>query len=267
MSASSPLGGHTATPMDPRIKARRIEVRRHEGRRRLQRLADVGVVLVVGLAFLAALRSPLLDVDRIEVAGAQRTGAEAVLADLGIRRGEPLMDLDLAEAGARIAGLPWVAEVELQRGLDGLVRVEVIERVPIAVVAGRQGDVLVDDEGRVLGPLDSAAGDVGSLVRVVGPDVPPPGQHLDADLDGILAMAGSLAAAAPAAIREVQVTGDDVRAQLATGGEVRFGNGNQLEAKVRSLVTMLEQVDLACLAELDLRLPGSPVLTREDTCS
>lgn len=267
MSSSASLGAHRAPPMDPRIKARRIEVRRHEGRRRLQRLVDLGAILVVALAFAAALRSPLLDVDRIEIVGAQRTGVDAVLADLGFGRGDPLMDVDLAEAGARIAQLPWVAEVELDRGLDGLVRVALAERIPIAVVAGPDGDLLVDADGRVLGPVADAGSEAAALVRVVGPEAPPPGRHLDADLAGVLAMAGSLATNAPGAIVEVAVSGGDVRALLTTGGEVRFGDGSQLDAKVRSFVTMIEQVDLACLAELDLRLPGSPVLTREVSCS
>ena len=48
---------------------------------------------------------------------------------------------------------------------------------------------------------------------------------------------------------------------------MRFGDARQLDAKVRSLEAVLEQVDLTCLAVLDLRLPGSPVLTREEGCS
>ena len=63
------------------------------------------------------------------------------------------------------------------------------------------------------------------------------------------------------------VLGDEVTGRLESGVEVRFGEATLVEAKVRSLRTMLDRVDLTCLAEIDLRLPGSPVLTREEGCS
>jgi hypothetical protein len=72
-------------------------------------------------------------------------------------------------------------------------------------------------------------------------------------------------AAAPGTLASLD--GHDLVATLIQGGEVRFGDGRQLDAKARSLRTVLEQVDLTCLAVLDLRLPGSPVLTREEGCS
>jgi cell division protein FtsQ len=268
MTTSVPsLDREVAPPMDPRIKARRIEVRRGEGRRRLQRLADLGAVLLVAAAFAVALRSPLLDVDRIEVLGASRTGTEAVLAGLGIRRGDQLAEVDLGAAGARVAALPWVAEVSLHRGLDGVVRVELTERTPVAWVSSGGTEVLVDASGRVLGPRPEGT-DFGPLVRVVGIEGPfEPGSHLARDLDGVLAVAGSLAAAVPGAVAELRADPDDISALLAIGGEVRFGDAGRLDAKISSLVTMVEQVDLRCLDELDLRLPGSPVLTREDGCS
>lgn len=266
--ATPTLERGSVPPMDPRIKARRIEVRRGEGRRRLQRLADVGTVVLVAAGFAVAVHSPLLDVDRVEVTGASRTGTEAVLADLGIGRGDLLVDVDLGAAGARVAALPWVEEVHLHRRLDGVIEVAIVERTPVAVVSSGDGELLVDRSGRVLGPRPPGTDDLGPLVRVVGPgSVPGPGGSLGRDLDGALALAASLSAVVPAAVTELHVDADGIRARLATGGEVRFGDAGRIDAKVRSLETVLEQVDLSCLGVLDVRLPGSPVLTREDGCS
>ena len=75
------------TPIDPRIQARRIEVQRGVGRRRLQRLVDVGLVLAVAAGFALALRSPLLDVDAVRVAGAERTARRGGARAGGHRRG------------------------------------------------------------------------------------------------------------------------------------------------------------------------------------
>ena len=56
-------------------------------------------------------------------------------------------------------------------------------------------------------------------------------------------------------------------AAVAEGGEIRFGSTEQLDLKVTAAKTVLADVDLACLEALDVRVPGSPALTRNQTCS
>ncbi len=256
-----------ATAIDPRIRARRIEVQRDAGRRRLRRVVDLGLVLLVLVGFLAALRSPLLDVERVRVAGGQRTPAEAVLAEAGVAAGQQLVDLDLGEVGERVAALPWVDEVTVRRRLGGTVDIRITERVASAIVGAGPAAVLVDDEGRALAHADAAPDVAEGLVRVLGlPGEVAPGGFLPPESREALALAGELAAAVPGAIGEV-VLGEELRATLVQGGEVRFGDTARLPAKLRSLATVLAQVDLACLGELDLRAPASPVLTRREGCS
>jgi cell division protein FtsQ len=254
--------GSTAPPIDPRIRARRIEVRRRAGRRRLQRLVDLGIVTAVALAFVGALWTPLLDVDEVLVTGAEHTGADVVAELAGVAPGDPLIGVDLGAVGARVAALPWVDEVRVSRGVDGRVEVDVIERTPVAALGSGAAAVLVDVDGRVLGPASGSAGPFLELTGVGS--VPPPGGYV-AGAGDALALAAHLVAAAPGTLASLD--GHDLVATLIQGGEVRFGDGRQLDAKARSLRTVLEQVDLTCLAVLDLRLPGSPVLTREEGCS
>lgn len=252
-----------AAPIDPRIRARRIEVARRAGRRRLQRLADVGVVLLVVAAFVGALWTPLLDVDEVTVTGATHSGVAVVAERAGIRAGDPLIRVDLRGAGERVAALPWIAEVHVARGLDGRVALDVTERTPVATIGSGVAALLVDLEGRVLGPVTEAP-DAGPLVALTGLTPAPVGAYVDDAADG-LAIAAQVAVAAPGTIASIDAT--QLTATLAQGGEVRFGDARQLDAKLRSLRTMLDQVDLTCLELLDLRLPGSPVLTREGGCS
>jgi cell division protein FtsQ len=254
-----------AAPIDPRIRARRIEVRRHEGRRRLQRLVDLGAVVAVALAFVGALWTPLLDVDAVRVAGADRTGAAAVARQAAIAVGDPLISVDVHDVGTRVAELPWVASVRVTRGVDGGVDLDVTERIPVATLGTGASAVLLDLDGRVLGPVAEAP-DVGPLVALEGlAAAPPAGGYVDGRAAEALALAAQVAAVAPGALAALDV--DDLSATLVQGGLVRFGDTRQLDAKARSLRTVLEQVDLTCLAVLDLRLPGSPVLTREEGCS
>jgi len=254
-----------AAPIDPRIRARRIEVQRGRGRRRLRRLIDLGLVALVGAGFVGALWTPLLDVDAVVVDGAVRSGEGAVRARSGVTLGGPLIDVDLRRAGSRIGSLPWVERVALHRRVDGVVVISVTERTPVATLGSGATAVLVDKDGRVLGPV-STAPELGGLPMLVGvTEIPPAGSFLDGDHRAALLVAERLSHEVPGAV--TSVAGEPLTAQLAQGGEVRFGEPSQLDAKVRSLRTVLDQVDLRCLAVLDLQLPGSPVLTREERCS
>jgi cell division protein FtsQ len=184
----------------------------------------------------------------------------------GIEPGQQLVDVALGAAGARVAALPWVDEVRLHRQLGGRVEIVVTERVPAAVLGEGAAAVVVDAEGRVVARAAEVP-DAGRLVRVVGVtgDLVP-GAQLGAEATDALGLAGRLAAVVPGSISVVTV-GEGLTATLTQGGEVRFGDASRLTAKLRSLETVLQQVDLVCLGHLDLRAPGNPVLTRREGCS
>ncbi len=256
-----------AATVDPRIRARRIEVQRGAGRRRLRRLVWLGVLLALGAGFLVALRSPLLDVDEVQVAGARRTPATAIVEAAGIVPGDQLIDVDLGAAWARVGALPWVGEVRLDRSLGGAIAIHVTERAPAALVGEGSRAVVADAAGRILTRASDEPELAASVVRVrglttdLGPGASLPPETLDA-----LALAARLGGAVPGAIADVAV-GEELMATLVQGGEVLFGDAERLTAKLRSLETVLAQVDLTCLATLDLRTPASPVLTRREPCS
>ncbi|MEQ1788150.1 MAG: FtsQ-type POTRA domain-containing protein [Acidimicrobiales bacterium] len=265
MSTSTPDDWGTA-PIDPRIRARRIEVQRGAGRRRLQRVVDLGLVLTVAAGFAIALRSPALDVDVVDVQGATHTPADLVRDTAGIAPGDQLVDVDLRAAGERIATLPWVQQVDLHRGLDGRVEVRLTERTAVAVLGTGEAAVLVDAEGRVVARLEEAPDVAVGLVRLEGVTVTAaPGAYVGAGARDALALAARLAAV-PGMAMELTI-GDDLVGTLESGIDVRFGSVEQIDAKVRSLRTVLDQVDLTCAGVIDVRSPGSPVLTRDETCS
>lgn len=247
-------------PIDPRIRARRIEVKREAGRQRLARLVDAGVVLAVAALFFGALWTPLLDVDEVAVSGISQLDAEAVREAAGISRGDPLISVDLHAAGERVAALPWVLEVEIERGVGGTVSLAVTEREPVASVGSGSSAVLVDREGRALGPADGT-----SVMPLTGVAAPAVGAFLPSTTADALALAEALAEAVPGAVASLDV--ETLRATLVQGGEVAFDDATKIDDKVRSLQTILAQVDLTCLALIDLTLPGNAVLTREEGCS
>lgn len=249
-------------PMDPRIRRRRIEVRRVQGRRRLRLLIALLVVLLLTVGAWAVARSPVTDVDRIEVVGAERTPAADVVRATAIRRGSPMIKVDEGRAARRVEALPWIDAAEVSRDWPGTVVVTVTERAATAVTSTDAGAwALVDPSGRVL----EVVADIPPGLTVL--EGLPPAAEPGATLDGGSAPLTVVAALTPALRARVQavvtVAGEQVELKLTPRGTVRLGRPTDLENKLRAVERVLAQVDTRDLAVLDVRLPSSPVLTRE----
>src|SRR2546425_13070643 len=101
--------------MDPRIRERRNEVKRREGRRRLRILMALLAAVIVLTAAGAVTRSPLLDVDHVVIAGAQHTSVNEVLRAGGLNRHRLMVDVRAAHMSRAIARLAWGDRVRVER--------------------------------------------------------------------------------------------------------------------------------------------------------
>lgn len=258
---TAPTLDRPLAPIDPRFRARRIAVARDAGRRRLHRLAALGTVTVLVLVAVAALRSPVLDVDRVVVTGADHTTAAVVVEASGVRTGEPLVDVDTGAVARRLADLPWVRSADVERRWPATVAVEVLERVPVAVVEAQGGGVLlVDGDGRVLAREATAPA---GLVRLDGLTVrAEPGERLDGAAAGPLAVADALPPTLARSTAAVVVEDGQVDLQLVPFGRVRLGTPDDLPDKFLAAATVLARVDPTGFGVLDVRVPSAPVLTR-----
>ncbi|MEO0494368.1 MAG: FtsQ-type POTRA domain-containing protein [Actinomycetota bacterium] len=157
------------TSIDPRLRQRRIAVRRAAGRRRLRILIAV-VVLAAGFGGAYALsRSALLDLDTVEIDGAFGTEADQVAEASGLVIGTPMLDLDLDAANAAIVGLPWVETADVGRAWPGTVEIAVTRRIGVALLPVGDGSaVVIDDEAVAIARSETSA--VGDLpVITLGP--------------------------------------------------------------------------------------------------
>jgi hypothetical protein len=59
----------------------------------------------------------------------------------------------------------------------------------------------------------------------------------------------------------------EVDLRLVGGGIARLGPTAGLGSKLVAVATVLEQVDLTCLATIDARVPSAPSVTRAAGCS
>ena len=207
--------------IDPRLRQRRIEVRREEGRRRLRRLLiAVGVLAALALVW-AFTYSSFLDVDHVVVSGQAHTTEAEVRGAADIGRGQPMIYLDAAGAARRVEALPWVASASVRRSYPGTVRVDVVERVSaVAEPLQAGGFRLIDGEGHAI--ADTPALPSGVLL-MTGPTAP---VAIGAVVDTPQLAAIDAATVLPAPLRQRvgAVTWDadgSVALELAAGHDVR----------------------------------------------
>lgn len=265
---TAPAGEGTLV-LDPRLRARRREIQRHHGRRRLRRLqAGLGLA-ALGAGCWGLAVSPVADVDRVVVEGANRSGVDAVEEATGIHRGEAMATLNIGQADAAVEHLPWVATATVARSWPNSVVVVVTERRPVALVVAADGSrVAVDAEGRQLAVVEK--GVFPELVEITG--LAPrsdPGAALGREAAAPLELADLLADAVPGLTDELAVVEGELEVRLlgSAGEEVlaRFGDGGLLSDKVTALAALLQAGVVAegpPPLEIDVRVPGAPVLTR-----
>lgn len=253
-----------ALGVDPRIRARRIAVRRAEGRRRLRILLRVCGLVAVAAGAVALARSPLFDLDRVEVTGVEGRHAELVATAAGLEPGTPLVEVDTGSVARAVRSLPWVRRVSVERHWPGTVRLVVEPRVPVAVIPTSAGAAFVDDEGVVTG-FDPLAGRRSDLTRL----------EIDATV-----RAGEVVEGAAPALELIRAIPDDLEAwldavvvaddglglRLVGGVEVLVGDLASPDDIVTSLRAVLAGVDRKCLAVIDLRMPDLVTVRRAPLC-
>ncbi|MFM8238109.1 MAG: cell division protein FtsQ/DivIB [Actinomycetota bacterium] len=241
--------------MDPRIAARRSEVRRASSRRRTRILLGIGTALAaIGLAWVA-LRSSLFDVDTVRVDTTTHVPAEAVIVASGVQAGDALAFVDTAAVARRVDRLPWVDEVTVRREWPGAIRIRVTEHRPVLVVRDGRTVALVADDGRAFARQARVPPRVREL-RGIG-RLPAPGESVVAP--GIARLAANLPA--PLAARTVAVdVGDGGYALvLADGGEVRLGSVDELAAKAAAAAAVLRASPGVCIRYVDVTAADAPV--------
>jgi cell division protein FtsQ len=143
--------------MEPRLRARRISVRRAEGRRRL-RWVGIGGGFLLGLVVVfAILGSPLFSIagDDVVVTGAVYTDQARLAEIIDDAVGSTTLLLDIGGIERRIEEIPWVDSARARTSFPTGLRIEIRERLPLATYQGADGVFrVIDKEGRVLDAIE-----------------------------------------------------------------------------------------------------------------
>jgi cell division protein FtsQ len=210
-------------------QAGRTTRRRYLARRWLALLV---VLTVVAIAYLVMFTS-LLGVRSVDVLGTKEIPPEQVREAAAIELGTPMVRLAADEAATRVAALPRVAEVVVERSWPSTVEIIVTERTPVAVQLSGDGVHLIDGTGFDYATEKARPEGLPELkMSTVTPD--DPATHA----------AVSVLAALPKQLRPqvAQITAPtpgDVRLLLADGRTVRWGDARNSERKGAVLAPLL----------------------------
>ena len=221
----------------------------------------VGLLTLATLA-VAAVYSPMLDVERVDVSGVDAATAAAVRTAAGVSRGDALLRVNPGAVEARVERLAGIAHAEVSRDLPGTLDITVTRRelvgwVSVPAPKGSHAAATVatvDPSGRV----------------VDGALVPPPGLP---QLAGI-STRGRLGTriAHPAVAHVASILPSDLRnlastvalhrgvvsIGLSNGPEIRFGAPDALAAKGRTALAILGSLRRP-VHYIDVRVPSAPV--------
>lgn len=111
-----------------------------------------------------------LALENVDVIGRQHQSTASILAALGVKRGMPMLEIDLVAAQARLQALPWVRRADVERQLPDTLFIHLTEREPFAFWQRNGSLSLIDRDGTII-PTDDLA-QYGPRVVLVGDDAP-----------------------------------------------------------------------------------------------
>ncbi|WP_327140963.1 cell division protein FtsQ/DivIB [Nocardia sp. NBC_01327] len=233
-----------------RAAARRARLRRgrtrgsrfagHDGDSRLRQAwqsrrvrigAAAGVVLLIALA-LTAWFSPIFSVRSVKIDGLHAVPEAQVLDALQVPDGLSMMRLDTTAMAQRVAQLPKVRSVRVQREFPSSVQVTVVERVPVLFFDAPDGPHLLDSDSvefAIEPPPDTAP----KLVT------DHPGGN-----DPVTKAAVEVMSAVPPSLGVGQVVArsvSDIALQLRDGRTVLWGGAGDSQRKAAVAVPLLTQ--------------------------
>jgi cell division protein FtsQ len=133
------------------------ETRRRIRQRRIRRLLAVTGVVATAAGLVALYFSPFLRVQNVEVSGAVVSDPTAIAA-MADAEGESMISGDFSAAEARIAELPLIKEVHIERRFPQTLRVVITERAPWGIWSSGGSDYVIDAEGVILPDVGAPGG-------------------------------------------------------------------------------------------------------------
>ena len=251
-SGTRPTESTQTTPSvdEKTTRSRRRFARRQWARRWVAWRYVVALLLFVALlagAVWLVFFSSVLAVEGVEVHGTKQLSSAEIRAAAGVTDGEPLARVDLDRIRTRVEALEEVRSADVTRQWPHAVRIEVEERVAIAVV-DIGGQVRgMDRDGVVFRQFRQAPAGLPRVQTSIGTDPEALGEAAAV----VSALPGDLAER----VDHVEVeTIDRISLVLRDGRTVMWGSADQSEEKATVLADLLRQD----ARRYDVSVPSQP---------
>lgn len=211
-------------------------------------------------------QSRLFTLQKVRTVGWQRPERIDVLERLRASSGISLIDLDLVSLKRKLLAEKWIGQVNLRKEYPDTLSVRVIERRPVAVLAGRKNGAITDTTGTVLEewPIGRNVPGPWSELPVIHGVEPNSLRRLDPDTLQRFSTALAILATAPSPSDPDLVLEasrwDDVRVQRH-GYWLRFGDGF-FDEKWKRFLSVENEIEHRHdrVREVDLRFPDQVVV-------
>jgi len=242
--------------IEPRMRERRVAVKRAQGRRRLKWVLLACVVVFIVVGTLAVLGSGLFAIreDQVFVTGTVYTDAEQLQVVIDDLVGTPVLVADTQAAERQLEAIPWVETARVRTDFPHGVSIEIRERKAIATYQGPdQRFRVLDRHGRVLDVIDNYPF---AYVLLGGPDPVDlePGQFAPYGYAAAADLGKNLTGSVRGRVHLIEVTANGSRLVLHIddGVQVNFGEARDLLVKLVRLETVLSTGDALDSSVIDV---------------
>jgi cell division protein FtsQ len=241
----------------------RAEIRRFTRRSRHRRVAWItsgSVLVVLVLAVVVAVYSPLMALTTIKVEGTSRIDRASVQTALDSQLGTPLARVDFGEIKQKLKGFPLIESYVTEEEPPHTLVVTITEREPIVAVKTGSGYDLVDPAG---------------IVVESDPNKPNgmPVAEVDASQlgGGVYRSMTEVVLSLPSTVRSTvtdvtATTADDVTLTLGTGAKVVWGSPDDSTAKATLLAALIKDHDArdpSASVEYDVSAPDNGIIRQQ----
>lgn len=225
----------------------------------VSKVSALAVLLAAGALLYHLTVTRTYYVSELVVEG-NRLLATQEIADTAGVSGLHILWINGRQVAQRLLALPAVETVEVQPLFPRRVAIHVVERVPAAQWQVGSGSLLVDREGRVIGP--APRGETLVTVRESRSTALEPGEHVPADA---VRAARELSALLPAAWQPADgvyeyAANTGISLVTRAGWRVRFGDDQDLEWKLATFEALAQEIQRTNtrVQLVDVRFVGRP---------
>ena len=189
-----------------------------------------------------------LGLDQVTLVGHRYTADKDIFEAIGLKRARTMLSFDPAAAQARLAELPWIEQVSLERVFPDRLEVRVTERTPVAVWSRGEQNFLIDGTGRTLAQVPADL--MPQLPRVAG-------EGADSAAAGLFAVLAPFADLKARFTSAQRVGGRRWTLRLSGGGAIQLPPEGEAQALAQAAGLLATGFGRG---EIDLRAAGRAIV-------